>query len=234
VTSPLRERDIVHRSTTAIPDIPDGTFKPVGRCVIPPGRWRGLDARTLLMCNVALALPEHRQSEPMTRGRCSLPASWHRLTRTIARVRRTRPTSRDEQGFTLLEVMIAFIIAGLALGVLFHSGLSSLQSIQTAARYEEALARARSRLAIAVHGAPMTPGDLEGDDGDGYHWHTRIATEASTNVRPYGMRGAGRPTWVSVGLYSISVSVSWSDHGGRSGPRREVRLDTQHVESLAK
>jgi general secretion pathway protein I len=130
--------------------------------------------------------------------------------------------------------MIAFLISGLALGVLFQSGLSSLQSIQTAARYEEALARARSRLATAVHGAPMAPGELEGDDGDGYHWRVRIASEDSTAVRPYGMRGAGRPTWVAVALYSITVWVSWSDHGGKAGPRREVRLETQHIESSPK
>jgi general secretion pathway protein I len=134
-------------------------------------------------------------------------------------------------GFTLLEVMIAFLIAGLALGVLFQSGLSSLQSIQTAARYEEALARARSRLAIAVHGAPMVPLDQEGDDGGGYGWRVRIAPISGTAVRPFGMRGAGRPTWVAVTLYSVSVLVWWTDHENKAGPRREVRLETQHVEA---
>jgi hypothetical protein len=129
--------------------------------------------------------------------------------------------------------MIAFLIAGLALGVLFQTGLSSLQSIQTAARYEEALARARSRLAIAVHGAPMVAGDLEGDDGGGFGWHVRITPVSNTAVRPFGMRGAGRPTWIAVALYSVSVWVWWSDHGAKGGPRREVRLDTQHIETAA-
>jgi general secretion pathway protein I len=149
------------------------------------------------------------------------------------RCRQKCPSAGTASGFTLLEVMIAFLIAGLALGVLFHSGLSSLQSIQTAARYEEALARARSRLATAVHGAPMVPGDLEGDDGGGFKWRVRITPVSNTAVRPYGMRGAGRPTWVAVGLYSISVWVSWTDHGSKAGPTREVRLDTQHVEAAA-
>lgn len=127
--------------------------------------------------------------------------------------------------------MIAFLIAGLALGVLFHSGLSSLQSIQTAARYEEALARARSRLAIAVHGAPMIPGELDGEDGGGFGWRVRITPVSNTAVRPFGMRGAGRPTWVAVALYSVSVWVWWTDRSGNAGARREVRLDTQHVEA---
>ena len=52
-------------------------------------------------------------------------------------VNSTPPWRREptEAGFALLEVMVAFIIAALALGVLFQSGLSSLRSIKTAARY---------------------------------------------------------------------------------------------------
>jgi general secretion pathway protein I len=129
--------------------------------------------------------------------------------------------------------MIAFLIAGLALGVLFQSGLSSLQSIQTAARYEEALARARSRLAIAVHGAPLVPGDLEGEDGGGYGWRVRVTPVSNTAVRPFGMRGAGRPTWVAVALYTVTVWVWWTDRPDKAGPRREVRLETQHIEAAA-
>src|SRR5438309_8766157 len=91
---------------------------------------------------------------------------------------------RNAGGFTLLEVLIAFIIASLALAVLAQSGVSSLRSIQNAARYEEALARARSRLALALHGAPLVPGDHQGDDGGGYRWRVRIAPISSTAVRP--------------------------------------------------
>jgi general secretion pathway protein I len=132
------------------------------------------------------------------------------------------------RGFTLLEVLIAFVIAALALGAMARSGASSLDSIRIAARYEEALARARSRLAVAVHGNALTPGDLEGDDGGGYRWRVRITPVATTAGR--AAAGPRRLLRVPVTLYAVTVWVWWGE-GEMS--RREVRLDTQHVGAAA-
>ena len=48
-----------------------------------------------------------------------------------------------DRGFTLLEVLVAFIIAALALGVLFQGGIGGLTTANAAARYDEALSRAQ-------------------------------------------------------------------------------------------
>jgi general secretion pathway protein I len=144
---------------------------------------------------------------------------------------RSRRSSGKAGGFALLEVMVAFIIAAAALGALFQSGLASLHSMQTASRYEEALARARSRLALATHGAPLVPGNLEGEDGGGYHWRVRVAPVSNTAVRPFGMRDRDRPTWINITLYDVTVLVSWTDHGSRSGGTREVVLNTQQTQA---
>jgi hypothetical protein len=140
-------------------------------------------------------------------------------------------SKRSDSGFALLEVVIACIISGIALGVLFHEGVSALRSIQGASRYEEAVSRARSRLTIALHGVPLVPGDQEGDDGGGYHWHLHVAPMSTTAVRPVGMRDRDRPTWVSLALYNVTLRVSWSDRNSDSGPTREVRLDTQQLQA---
>jgi general secretion pathway protein I len=134
-------------------------------------------------------------------------------------------------GFTLLEVLVALVIAALALGALYHSGLTSLQSIHTATRYEQALARARSRLSIALHGAPLAAEDLDGDDGDGFHWRVHVTPAATTSVRPYGMHDRDRPTWIPVTLYNVSVLVSWTDRHDAKGAIRKVQLDTQQIEA---
>jgi general secretion pathway protein I len=136
-------------------------------------------------------------------------------------------------GFSLLEVLVALVIAALALGALYHSGLTSLQSIHSATRYEQALARARSRLSIALHGAPLAARDLEGDDGDGFRWRVHVTPAATTSVRPYGMHDRDRPTWIPVTLYDVSVLVSWTDRQNGTNAIRDVRLDTQHVEAAA-
>jgi general secretion pathway protein I len=137
------------------------------------------------------------------------------------------PAQQVMRGFTLLEVLIAFVIAALALGVLSRSGLASLQSLQATARYDEALARARSRLAIALQAAPLVATDQQGDDGGGYRWRVQVAPVASAAPRPLGTRGARRQLLVQTTLYAVSVRVWWDDGSGR-----EVRLETRRVASV--
>ncbi len=68
-------------------------------------------------------------------------------------------------GFTLLEVLVAFIIAALALGLLFQGGIGGLLTARIAGRYGEALSRAESHLAEATAGPTLTAGDSSGDGG---------------------------------------------------------------------
>jgi general secretion pathway protein I len=117
---------------------------------------------------------------------------------------------RDERGFTLLEVLVAFVIAALALGVLFRGTLGGLRTAQVAGRYEEAVTRAQSHLAALTAGG-LTPGDRQGDDGNGFHWRVRVA--------PVGLAGAG-----ASALYAVGVSISWMD-----GSRRSVELDSERI-----
>jgi general secretion pathway protein I len=128
-------------------------------------------------------------------------------------------SKRDARGFTLLEVLIAFVIAALALAVMFKVTTDSLQESAISARYEEAVVRAKSHLAMAAHGGSLMPGNWSGDDGGGYRWQIQIRPVAQAN--PSSTSGSQVP----IALYSVSVSVSWSegDH------TREVRLDTEQI-----
>jgi hypothetical protein len=121
--------------------------------------------------------------------------------------------------------MIAFVIAAIALGVLYGTGVSALHATRVASRYEQAIARARSHLALAVHASPLVAGDWQGDDGSGFVWHLRVTPLASTAVRSVNavtLRGASS---FPVALCALSVSIGWRE-GGRP---REVRLDTEQI-----
>ncbi len=162
----------------------------------------------------------------MTPGTDGLPRPEQRpaASRWCARLL-LRGASR-ERGFTLLEVLVALIIAALALGVLFNAVLTGLSATQTAAHYEQAIARARSRLTAAVHTSPIVPGDWRGDDGGGFTWRLHIAPVASTEVRPVNALTQRGSVTFPLTLYAVTVWVGWRDGSGA----REVRLDTEQIE----
>jgi general secretion pathway protein I len=132
-----------------------------------------------------------------------------------------RSARRGEGGFTLLEVLVAFIIASLALGVLVRAGLDGMHGALLSTRYQEALARAKSHLA-AIGDAPV-PSDRQGDEGAGFHWHVRIVPLSAINApRPPGASAAAsQPPRIS--LMAISVAISWGV------PPRTVQLDSERV-----
>jgi general secretion pathway protein I len=132
---------------------------------------------------------------------------------------------KPQRGFTLLEVLIALVIAGLALGVLFNAGLTGLLATQAASQDEQAIARARTHLTLAVHASPLVAGDWQGDDGGGFAWHLRVAQIARATVRPaYALTPRGSSSF-PLTLYAITVWISWADRDNR----REIRLYTEQI-----
>lgn len=134
---------------------------------------------------------------------------------------------RRDGGFTLLEVLVAFMIAALALGVMFDGVLGGMRAAATAAHTEAALSLARSRLAETLvaldSGAVTAVSDQSGDDGSGFHWSVRIRPGGSVAMpRPVDPmpNGGGQRTPRAV-LYAVAVSVGWTMDGGH----RQVTLD---------
>jgi len=89
------------------------------------------------------------------------------------------PDSHPQAGFTLLEVMVAFVIAALASIILYQAGFSGAAQSTTAARYQEAVVRAQSRLASIGTLTALRPAKASGDDGGGFNWRLDIAAESS-------------------------------------------------------
>jgi general secretion pathway protein I len=128
----------------------------------------------------------------------------------------------DPGGFTLLEVVIAVIIAGIAIVALLRAGANALNATHTASRVQDAVTRAQSHLDAVLYGAVLVPGDSQGDDGDGFHWRVRVTPTAATTIGPHG---AARRSGPAVTLYAVSVWIGWRD----GGARRDVRLDTEQI-----
>ena len=123
-------------------------------------------------------------------------------------------------GFTLLEVVVALAIAGLALVGLFRAGSGGLVSVDTAARAEEAIQRAQSHLAAIGRDAALVAGEFTGDDGGGYRWMLRV--QPVTQRQSLAQNGISPQTTT---LFDVQVAISWPGHAGeRSVSLKTLRL----------
>ena len=118
-------------------------------------------------------------------------------------------------GFTLLEVLVAFVIAALALGVLFHGAIEGLAEVRLSDRSTEALTRARSHLASVGHGVPLRTEALEGEDGGGFAWSLRLRPLGSAPLLRGGGGDAQHPAHET--LFEVRVTESWDGPQGRRG-----------------
>ena len=127
-------------------------------------------------------------------------------------------------GFTLLEVLVAFIIAAIAIAALLQGASGGLHSVQAAAHYQEAVSRAQSRMALLQ--SSLAPGEQQGDDGGGFTWRVRVQPGASTPVpQPPRAQPAGPNRSERLVLYAVAVSIAWRLDGGD----REVTLYSQRL-----
>jgi general secretion pathway protein I len=123
-----------------------------------------------------------------------------------------------DAGFTLIEVLVALIIAALALGVLYQGSVGGMRSAKVASRYNAALSRAQSHMAGLMVQTGFRAGRQSGKDGGGFTWQTQ--------VRPLGVAmTSGPPQPTRPALYALTVTESW-----RSGAA--VRRVTLHSERL--
>ena len=134
-----------------------------------------------------------------------------------------RERGRD-QGFTLLEALVALSVALPALIVLYRQGLVSAAAAANSGLVLEAVSRAQSHLDAVASGG-LLPGEREGDDGGGFRWHVRVVPVASA-APPRFFRTLAKGGGAT--LFAVAVEISWP---GPAGGVRSFTLNTRRLGS---
>jgi general secretion pathway protein I len=130
-------------------------------------------------------------------------------------------SKHGNQGFTLIEVLVALAIVGLALGAIasvFSNGLSVHETVSGA---EAALAVAEEQLALAA--TSLHPGASNGTYGGRFAWRATVAPYTDPSDQ-----SPDAPTTLPQ-LYRVAVSVAWQD--GRHN--RALSLSTLRLGAAA-
>jgi general secretion pathway protein I len=127
---------------------------------------------------------------------------------------------RSVRGFTLLEVLAAFVLLAAAAGILYRTYSTNLNNVAVVSAYSEAIAIAEAKLGAIGLEHPLEEGEESGTTDD-HRFEWRVV------VQPYNPPGS--PEEQSAGtvnarqLLRVTVTVAW-DRRGLSG--RSVELST--------
>jgi general secretion pathway protein I len=118
-----------------------------------------------------------------------------------------------EGGFTLLEVLVAFVIAAMALGVFYEGILTGLHSSQIAGSYEEAISLAKSHMAELNQRQGIQPLETEGPDGPVFHYRIRVTRLAQAQLQRSLLDQDNNKSARQAALYGLSVTETWTQDG---------------------
>lgn len=120
-----------------------------------------------------------------------------------------------ERGFSLLEILVAFSILSLALGVLLNLFGGGIKLARVADDTARATELAESKLAQVGIVEPLSEGQTAGSFDERFRWFVR--------VQPYALANEEiDPETLPVHLYMVTVRIEWND-GSRI---RSVNLAT--------
>lgn len=151
----------------------------------------------------------------------------------------SRSRSASAGGFTLLEVVVAFVILGLAFAAAFEVFSTGIRNVRVTAGYAEAELLAQSKLALLGTAEPIVDGVSEGRFEGGYRWKLEVSPVPAEMFAGTPAEQGGTPPEESnapaapdepvepvrdLRVVAVALTVSWGE-----APARSLTLDTYRL-----
>ena len=124
------------------------------------------------------------------------------------------------RGFTLLEILVAFVVLAVGAGVLYRTFSLGLTNVSTASGYSEAIAIAEAKLGALGLEKPLAEGEESGTTDDHrFEWRVTVQlyTPPGENADQLGEVGSSHQ------LYRATAYVTWDQ---RADLKRMIELST--------
>lgn len=129
--------------------------------------------------------------------------------------------TNKQQGFSLLEILIAFSILALSLGILLKIFSAGVNTAVVAEDYTAAVQIAEGLMAKTGVETPLLAGQETGVENEKYHWQVVVS--------PFEFNPENSDTTaIRAILFKVKVSVSWGDNNTDAN-KRQVELSTLKV-----
>jgi general secretion pathway protein I len=138
-----------------------------------------------------------------------------------------RKSSRRAAGFTLLEVMLAFVVFALSFATVLEIMAASMRSVSRASDDTEVALLAQTLMDQVGIEIPVEEGAYSGTSMDRYNWNMGISLyDTSDEPDKVGMSTAELAELSGIELYRVDLDVDWE-----SG-QRERTLHFSTIQSV--
>lgn len=132
--------------------------------------------------------------------------------------------NKFNRGFSLLEVLVAFVMLALILGTSMQIFSGGLRNISRVDEYQQAILLGQNKLASIGIETPLKISESNGEFNDIYRWQLSIRPYLTAPTQTTDQAGVPAPT-LPISLLEVEIQIFWNNNNQpRSANLKTLRL----------